>query len=149
MAGMGNLRELVTENNRDQAVADVAQALENTVSQLSGLAGKTVQLGYAAAKKKHPQLAEKIADTMLESLCDTLDPYWQQYQDDAESDFGRYLLENKNAVADDLLELADKKVEEIDNSTLTKGHQRFRNKSLDYAEISLPALGKALEDNAK
>ncbi|MDO4928242.1 MAG: hypothetical protein Q3976_04180 [Corynebacterium sp.] len=146
---MSEFKEAVTADNRDKAVNDVANALEETIDQLSGLTGKAVKLGYAAAKKKRPDIAIKIADTMLESLCDTLDPYWSDYKSDSGSDFGAYLVEHKDEVSRDVLKLADEKVAEIDNDKLTKGHERFRNKAVDYAEISLPALGKALEQNAR
>lgn len=141
---------LTAEDKRPAVVADLAETVDNVVSNVSGFAGMTIKAAYASARKARPNVASEAVDRFLPNLADALDKYWKDYQDgQPEGGFGAYLSSRSDEVSRDLLAIADQKVKEIDNSGMNKMYNMFRSKADSYVKDALPQVGDVVEKHAK
>lgn len=141
---MTSLYDSITD--RDAAVADTADFIEQVVSKQSGLKGAAVKSAYAAAKKADSDVATKAARRFLPQLCDGLDQLWQAFKECGQADFGQYLVEHKEVAVNNIMAVADGAAES--NSTANKMYGAVRGTVKKTVEEELPQIGSLAQKHS-
>lgn len=133
---------LLDPAKRPQVVASLSSVVDEEVAGKGGLSGAALKTAFGAAKKAKADLVPKALDRLLPDFAAKLDPFWAAK---GEQPFGAYLTSRKGEVSDELLAVADAKVEAYDNAGIKKAYGAIRGKASGYVEESLPRVGAAIE----
>lgn len=143
-----NLQVLLDPSKRDVVVADLAAAIENSVSNSSGVSGMALKTLLSGAQKVKADIVPKATNKILPEILDTLQPQWEGYlagADHSAGNFATYLDNNSATVVDGLLAVVDRNVDKVDIPVAVKGYRALRSKAAGLATPHLPKLGEVIE----
>lgn len=146
---MTDLTTLLEDTKRDLVIADLAQLVEDSVSQQSGISGMAVKGGLAAAQKVRPDVVKQGVARLLPDLLGDLDPYWKSYQANPGTDFGAHLTPHAAEIADSLLSSADGRVDEMNSQAIEKIYSSLRGRGAKLMIPHIPELGRVIEKHMK
>ena len=137
---MTDLNNLLTEANRSKVVAEIAELVDTTVANQSGLTGMALKSAVAAGKKAD---ADAVPQVVSE-----LQPLFERFQTEGSGSFGAFLSDNENEVVEKILNAADGATGEMP-SAIQKVYSTLRGKVGKIVAPALPELGNIIERYAK
>lgn len=138
---MSFTEQLLDPAVRPQVVTAVANVIEKTVENQSGLSGMALKTAFNTAKKAKEGMVEKGTDRLLPDVAAALAPFWDAKGD---QEFGAYLAANSADAANALLKVADDAAASSDNGAMNKVYKGVRGKAQGVVEQALPELGTTL-----
>lgn len=147
MAAMTNLTAICEDPQRREALTTDLCALTNqTAADQSGLKGMAIKGALGAAKKVDSNILEKVINRVQPELLEDLQPHWQKYREqEGAANFGDFLAEHSHEIAEQLVALADRSADKIDNQALANVYQTVRGKAAGLIEEALPEMGRVIE----
>ncbi|MDY5840139.1 MAG: hypothetical protein SPJ78_05405 [Corynebacterium camporealensis] len=129
------LASVITAATLSATVVPAAQAQSSSSSAPSGPAGWTV---------KSDVVAEAV-NALLPDVLNEMEPHWQEFDSSRSDDFGAFLSTRSKDVTDSILNVADRKTDEVNNNTLTKTYKSMRSKAAKILEPKVPELANILQ----
>jgi hypothetical protein len=135
---------LLAPARREALVADLAALVESHVAHRSGLRGVTLRAGMAAVRRKLPDAVPRTITRLLPDLVAALEPLHARNAARGGTGFARSLKQDKTAVAEALMGIADARVARSTHATVKSFYARFRATAEREAEELIPGLADVL-----
>lgn len=145
---MTDLNNLLTEANRSKVIAEIAELVDTTVANQSGLTGMALKSAVAAGKKADADAVPKGVNRYLPQVVSELQPLFERFQTEGSGSFGAFLSDNENEVVEKILNAADGATGEMP-SAIQKVYSTLRGKVGKIVAPALPELGNIIERYAK
>lgn len=135
---------LLAPATRPRTVDALVQLLESEVAGKKGISGTVLKTAFAGAKKASEGTVRRSVDALLPGVLTVLDPHFASRGDQS---FGAYLSDpaRSEAVADELLAVADSRASSVEGNPLGKVYSSLRGKAKEHVVAALPRLGATLE----
>ena len=143
---MTDLVEKLGDVDRDIVVSDTVKLIDNEVANKSGVTGLALKGGYKVVKKlKNGRMIEVAAEGLLDDFASALNPIYNEFEDDDEASFSRYLAERSEEAANALLSITDSRAERADNKVLVKTYKKLRPTAKKHVVDALPGVGRLID----
>lgn len=142
---MIDLSQLLVGESRSAVVTDLADFVERTVSEQSGITGMALKGGVGAAKKVKATIVPAGINRMLPEMLGEMQPYWEQFRASGQEDFGQFLNPKADEVSDTILGVADKHAETINVPALQKVYQSLRGRAGKIVSPHVAELARILQ----
>ena len=140
---MGLSDILLDEKNRDAFVDDCVKLIDEQVGSASGLGGLALKAAYSTVKGIRADYCAQAVDQLLPAIAIALDPMWNEAVNNGNP--VEYLTERKAQLADELLQISDKKVEHSTRSMVKGAYGKLRPSAKNYVENGIPDLAKIID----
>ncbi len=146
---MTSLTERLEEVERQEVIDDTAKLIDDEVARKSGISGMAIKTGYKVVKRLKPNMIEEAIDSLLDEFSQALDPLYQQFLADDETEtFEAYLADHDDQAADDLLGITDARAENAENRVLKKTYKKLRGQAKKHVQEALPGVGRLIDEHA-
>jgi hypothetical protein len=132
---------LLAPDTQPKVLEDCYQLVQQEVSDLSGVSGTAVKLGYKTVAAFMPGHIRYLIEQLVPGLVDQLQPYWADFHAAGGSDFGDYLTKRGGEVAQSLLTVTDARAQRSERPTIIKAYRSVRGSAAKHVEAALPRLG--------
>jgi len=133
---------LLNENNRDNFVDDCVQLIEKQVAAAPGLGGLALKAAYSTVKGIRADYCAQVVDQILPEISIALDPMWTEAVNNGNP--VEYFAERKAEVADQLLQISDKKADNSTRAIVKGAYGKLRPSAKTYVENGIPDLAKII-----
>ena len=139
---MGLSDTLLDEKNRDTFVDDCVKLIDEQVGSASGFGGLALKAAYSTVKGIRADYCAQVVDQLLPEIAIALDPMWSEAVNNGNP--VEYLAERKAQVADELLQISDKRVESSTRAMVKGAYGKLRPSAKNYVENGIPDLAKII-----
>ena len=139
---MGLSDILLNENNRDNFVDDCVKLIDEQVASASGFGGLALKAAYSTVKGIRADYCAQVVDQLLPEISIALDPMWTEAVNNGNP--VEYLAKRKAQVADELLQISDKRVENSTRGMVKGAYGKLRPSAKNYVENGIPDLAKII-----
>ena len=145
---MATLREvLLAPETMPLVIADCEALVDGEVSAMSGVSGTAVRLAYKTVRTFDAGHIRVMIHDLLPQVADALQPYWAEFTA-AGGDFGGYLADREDAVAESLLAITDDRATWSRRPAIVKAYKTVRGSAAKHVKAALPAVGTLLHKHA-
>lgn len=145
---MSDLSQLLVGETHSAVVKDLADFVEQSISEQSGITGMALKGGVGAAKKVSADIVPSGINRMLPEMLGEMQPYWEQFRASGQEDFGAFVAPKSDEVSDALLNVADKHAETVNVPALQKVYQSLRGRAGKMVNPHVPDLARILQRHA-
>ncbi|MCC3420865.1 MAG: hypothetical protein JGK24_26010 [Microcoleus sp. PH2017_29_MFU_D_A] len=139
---MGLSDILLNENKRDTIVDDCVKLIDKQVAAAPGLGGLALKAAYSTVKGIRADYCAQVVDQLLPEISIALDPMWAEAVNNGNP--VAYLTERKAQVADQLLQISDKKAENSTRAVVKGAYGKLRPSAKTYVENGIPDLAEII-----
>jgi hypothetical protein len=139
---MGLSDILLNENHRDNFVDDCVKLIDQQVAAASGLGGLALKAAYSTVKGIRADYCAQVVDQLLPEISIALDPMWTEAKNNGNP--VEYLTQRKGEVADELLQISDKRVEKSTRGMVKGAYAKLRPSAKTYVENGVPDLAEII-----
>ena len=132
---------LLAPDTQPKVLDDCYELIQQEVSDLSGISGTAIKLGYKTVATFMPNHIRYLLEQLVPGLVEQLQPYWADFHAAGGSDFGDYLTKRGDEVSQSLLTVTDARAERSDRPTIIKAYRSVRNSAGKHIQAALPRLG--------
>ncbi|MEG4854417.1 hypothetical protein QUB10_26455 [Microcoleus sp. B5-D4] len=143
---MGLSDILLNENNRETFVNDCVKLIDKQVAAASGLGGMALKAAYSTVKGIRADYCAQVVDQLLPEISIALDPMWTEAVNNGNP--VEYLAQRKGEVADELLQISDKRVEKSTRSMVKGAYGKLRPSAKTYVEKGVPDLAEIINKHS-
>lgn len=144
LAAMTDLNALLAAGTRENVVSELTGLADKTVSSQSGLTGMALKSAVAAGKKANPNAVSDGVDQALPQLVAELQPYFSRYESGNAANFGAFLSSRSAEVVEKILAAADGATDQMPAPART-AYFSLRGKAGDIITPALPEFGQIIE----
>lgn len=146
---MATLQEmLLAPETKPAVIADCEVLVTDEVSGMSGVSGAAVRLAYKTVRTFDAGHIQVMIHDLLPQVADALQPYWAEFTASGGGDFGGYLAEREDAVAESLLAITDDRASWSHRPTIVKAYKTVRGSAAKHVKSALPAVGTLVQKYA-
>src|SRR5690606_41662265 len=110
MAGSATLAEMVGRPPvRERVVSDCVALVDEEVKGKGGISGVAIKGAYSTVKAIKPRFVPEVVDALLDEWVGKLEPYYAKWRSGGSGSLAEYLSARSDEVAEDLLEVTDKR----------------------------------------
>ena len=139
---MGLSDILLNENHRETFVDDCVKLIDQQVAAASGLGGMALKAAYSTVKGIRADYCAQVLDQLLPEISIALDPMWTEAKNNGNP--VEYLTQRKGEVADELLQISDKRVEKSTRAMVKGAYAKLRPSAKTYVENGVPDLAEII-----
>jgi hypothetical protein len=139
---MGLSDILLNENNRETFVDDCVKLIDKQVAAAPGLGGLALKAAYSTVKGIRADYCAQVVDQLLPEISIALDPMWTEAVNNGNP--VEYLAQRKATVADELLQLSDKRAEQSTRAVVKGAYAKLRPSAKTYVEKGVPDLAEII-----
>lgn len=143
---MGLSDILLNENNRETFVDDCVKLIDQQVAAASGLGGLALKAAYSTVKGIRADYCAQVVDQLLPEISMALDPMWAEGVNNGNP--VEYLAQRKGEVADELLQISDKRVEKSTRAMVKGAYAKLRPSAKNYVEKGVPDLAQIINKHS-
>ena len=132
---------LLAPDTEPKVLDDCYELIQQEVSDLSGISGTAIKLGYKTVATFMPNHIRYLLEQLVPGLVEQLQPYWADFHAAGGSDFGDYLTKRGDEVSQSLLTVTDARAERSDRPTIIKAYRSVRGSAGKHIQAALPRLG--------
>ncbi|MCW6053679.1 hypothetical protein QUB60_13715 [Microcoleus sp. A2-C5] len=143
---MGLSDILLNEKNRDTFVDECVELIEKQVASAPGLGGLALKAAYSTVKKIRADYCAQVVDQLLPEISIALDPMWTEAVNNGNP--VEYLAARKAQVADELLQISDKKAENSTRAVVKGAYAKLRPSAKTYVENGIPDLAEIINKHS-
>jgi hypothetical protein len=143
---MGLSDILLNENNRETFVDDCVKLIDQQVAAASGLGGLALKAAYSTVKGIRADYCAQVVDQLLPEISMALDPMWAEGVNNGNP--VEYLAQRKGEVADELLQISDKRVEKSTRAMVKGAYAKLRPSAKNYVEKGVPDLAEIINKHS-
>ena len=142
MAVMGVLEAALTDPAvRPRVVEACCVLVDAEVAARSGLTGMAVRAGYRAVKAVRPSMVRDAVDHLLPDFAAALEPLHAEAPGTA---FEPHLRANADRVAEALLGVTDRRIQQTKSAALRKTYSGLRGIARGQLTVSVPGLARTI-----
>jgi hypothetical protein len=149
---MPTLQEkLLAPDIQPQVVADGQDLVEHEVATMAGVTGTAVRLAYKTVRTFDAGHIRVMIESLLPDVAAALQPYWTAFTATFPpdgGDFGGYLADREDEVAEALLAITDERRRQSRRATIVKAYNTVRGSAVKHVKAALPALGALVQKYA-
>ncbi|MEG4589335.1 hypothetical protein QUA54_29580 [Microcoleus sp. MOSTC5] len=142
--GLGDI--LLDENNRKTFVDDCVKLIDKQVAAAPGLGGLALKAAYSTVNGIRADYCAEVVDQLLPEISIALDPMWTEAVNNGNP--VEYLAQRKGEVADELLQISDKRVEKSTRSMVKGAYAKLRPSAKTYVEKGVPDLAEIINKHS-
>jgi hypothetical protein len=139
---MGLSDILLNEKNKDSFVDDCVELIDKKVAVAPGLGGLALKAAYSTVKGIRADYCAQLLHQLLPEISIALDPMWNAAVNNGSP--VEYMTERKSEVADDLLQISDKRAEQSTRAMVKGAYSKLRPSAKNYVENGVPDLAKLI-----
>ncbi|MEG4248539.1 hypothetical protein QUB37_27540 [Microcoleus sp. AT3-A2] len=143
---MGLSDILLNENNRETFVNDCVKLIDQQVATAPGLGGMALKAAYSTVKGIRADYCAQVVDQLLPEISIALDPMWAEGVNNGNP--VEYLAQRKGQVADELLQISDKRVEKSTRAMVKGAYAKLRPSAKNYVEKGVPDLAEIINKHS-
>ncbi|MEG4799012.1 hypothetical protein QUB63_02565 [Microcoleus sp. ARI1-B5] len=143
---MGLSDILLNENKRDTIVDDCVKLIDKQVAAAPGLGGLALKAAYSTVKGIRADYCAQVVDQLLPEISIALDPMWTEAVNNGSP--VEYLAQRKAQVADQLLQISDKKAENSTRAVVKGAYAKLRPSAKTYVENGIPDLAEIINKHS-
>lgn len=143
---MGLSDILLNENHRDTFVDDCVKLIDQQVAAAPGLGGMALKAAYSTVKGIRADYCAQVVDQLLPEISVALDPMWTEGVNNGNP--VEYLAQRKSEVADELLQISDKRVENSTRAMVKGAYAKLRPSAKNYVEKGVPDLAEIINKHS-
>ena len=133
---------LLATENFDALVSDCSALIDSEVQQ-KNLAVRSV---FKLVQKAKPGLVERALRMLLPEFAVALDPVHEQFQASPECSFSVYVDAQRETIADDLLQVTDRRIEAANSKVIRNGYGKLRGRAQKEVMQALPRIAALVTD---
>jgi len=143
---MGLSDILLNENHRETFVDDCVKLIDQQVAAAPGLGGLALKAAYSTVKGIRADYCAQVLDQLLPEISIALDPMWTEAKNNGNP--VEYLTQRKGEVADELLQISDKRVEKSTRAMVKGAYAKLRPSAKTYVENGVPDLAEIINKHS-
>ncbi|MEG4213877.1 hypothetical protein QUA27_00380 [Microcoleus sp. Pol14C6] len=143
---MGLSDILLNENHRETFVDDCVKLIDQQVAAASGLGGMALKAAYSTVKGIRADYCAQVVDQLLPEISIALDPMWTEAVNNGNP--VEYFAQRKGEVADELLQISDKRVEKSTRGMVKGAYAKLRPSAKTYVEKGVPDLAEIINKHS-
>lgn len=143
---MGLSDILLNENHRETFVDDCVKLIDQQVAAAPGLGGLALKAAYSTVKGIRADYCAQVLDQLLPEISIALDPMWTEAVNNGNP--VEYLAQRKSEVADELLQISDKRVEKSTRAIVKGAYAKLRPSAKNYVENGVPDLAEIINKHS-
>ena len=143
---MGLSDILLNENHRETFVDDCVKLIDQQVAAAPGLSGMALKAAYSTVKGIRADYCAQVLDQLLPEISIALDPMWTEAKNNGNP--VEYLTQRKGEVADELLQISDKRVEKSTRAMVKGAYAKLRPSAKTYVENGVPDLAEIINKHS-
>lgn len=137
---------LLAPETRPGFLADCQRLVDAEVSAKKGLSGIAVKGAYSAVKAIKPGFVEGVLDVLLDEWVAELEPEYTAWRSGGESGtFSTQILAHRDAVAERLLHVTDRRAAGTRHTTAKKLYDKLRGSAKGQVAEALPKVGALVD----
>ncbi|MCB9728648.1 MAG: hypothetical protein H6744_16645 [Deltaproteobacteria bacterium] len=138
--------KLLNPEVRPGFLAESKRLLDDEVSRKGGLAGMTVKGAYSAVKAIRPGFVEGVLDVLLDEWVAELEPEYAAWRAaGSQGTLSAHILARRDAVAERLLHVTDRRAASTRHTTAKKLYDRLRGSAKSQVADALPRVGALVD----
>lgn len=133
---------------RDRVLDDCVRLIDAEVSGKSGLLALPLKAAYSLVKGLRPGFVRHAMDFLLDDFSRALDPFyraWSITPPETREPLSSALVRQKDAVADALLGVTDRRAERSTHQTLRSAYGKLRGVAKGHVISALPGLARTIQ----
>jgi hypothetical protein len=145
---MKSLKEIFEDPEASRSVlSDGLRVLDEEIAKRSGIGGLAIKGAYKVVRNvQGGRTLQKAVQILMPEFIDKLDPYYKRYQEEGKvKTWTEYLRPHYVTIADELLAVTDRRIQETDNRAIRGAYDKLRPKARKEVVSSLPALCRMME----
>lgn len=143
---MATLHEmLLAPETKPAVIADCEVLVNDEVAGMSGVSGTAVRLAYKTVRTFDAGHIQVMIHDLLPEIATALQPYWAEFTAAGGGDFGGYLADREDAVAESLLAITDDRATWSHRPTIVKAYKTVRGSAAKHVKAALPAIGTVIQ----
>ncbi len=127
---------LLSPENFDSVVADCSQLVFDEVAH-KNIAIRSI---FQLVRRAKPDLVERALKVLLPEFAVALDPVYTQFQAANETSFVEYVGNNRQEIADRLLQVTDRRIEAAQSKPIRGGYSKLRGRADREVRQALPKV---------
>ena len=143
---MGLSDILLNENHRETFVDDCVKLIDQQVAAAPGLGGLALKAAYSTVKGIRADYCAQVVDQLLPEISIALDPMWTEAVNNGNP--VEYFAQRKGEVADELLQISDKRVEKSTRAMVKGAYAKLRPSAKNYVEKGVPDLAQIINKHS-
>ena len=143
---MGLSDILLNENNRKTFVDDCVKLIDKQVATAPGLGGLALKAAYSTVNGIRADYCAQVVDQLLPDISSALDPMWTEGVNNGTP--VEYIAQRKSEVADELLQISDKRVENSTRAMVKGAYAKLRPSAKNYVEKGVPDLAEIINKHS-
>jgi len=136
----------LNENHRETFVDDCVKLIDQQVAAAPGLGGLALKAAYSTVKGIRADYCAQVLDQLLPEISIALDPMWTEAKNNGNP--VEYLTQRKGEVADELLQISDKRVEKSTRAMVKGAYAKLRPSAKTYVENGVPDLAEIINKHS-
>lgn len=137
-------QKLLAPDTFPRLLEDSKQLVNNEIDK-KNLALRTA---FNMVRKAKPDLIDKAMRALLPEFVHALEPFHEEAEARPDTDFREHLLNNQDRVADALLTVSDRRVNDVDNKVVKSGYQRLRGRAHKEVVAAMPGIASVMSKYA-
>lgn len=136
--------QLLNEDIYPQLLEDSKEVVNAEVEKK----GFAIRTAFNMALKAKPNLVDRGMRTLLPEFVHALEPFYVQAQANPETNFREHLLAHPTEVANALLLVSDRRIDEVNNKMVKAGYKKLRGKAESEVVEALPSIANVMSKYA-
>ena len=129
---------------RPNVVQDCVTVIEDEVRSKSGLGGLAIKAVFKTVKAFKPGIIPDMVNVLLDDFVGQLEPFYTEFQETGEDDFGSYTVRHADRVAETLLAITDGRANRSRHKSLVKAYQKLRPQGKKQVVTAMPRISAML-----
>lgn len=142
----GPLAEQLFDHTIYPQLLEDSKSLVNTEIEKKGFAIRTA---FNMAQKAKPDLVQRGMEKLLPEFVQALEPFYAQASANPDTDFHNHLLNHRTEVANALLLVSDRRVDEVNNRVVKSGYKKLRGKAEHEVVAAMPGIADVMSKYAE
>lgn len=139
---------LLEADTQPKVIADCLTLLDEEIAAKSGIGGTAVKLAYRTASAFSPDHIRRVLEVLVPKMADQLQPYWADFNSADGTDFGGYLAQRGDEVAEAMLSITDERAAASERQAIVRAYRSIRGNAARNVEAALPRVGALVEKYA-
>ena len=136
--------QLLDPSTRPNVVQACVRVIEDEVGSKRGLKGLAIKTAFKTVKTFKPGIIPDVVNVLLDEFVEKLEPFYAEFQNIDESDFGAYTVRHSDRVAETLLSITDRRADGSRHKTLVKAYRKLRPQGKNNVVAAMPRIGDML-----
>ena len=135
---------LLEQSTRDNVITDCVALVETQVQSKSGLTGVAIKTAFSVVNKVNPKFVHLAVSSLIDDFVRAMNPVYASFKETGGKDLRSYWIQEKGALANSLLQVADRRMDRAQNRTMKKAYAKLRPTGLKHVEASVPAIADVI-----